>query len=176
MLIPTITSVMALPRVRVLRAGMAGIRQMVVVAVLALALALSGQARALPLVHSAGMGAVVICSDMGMQTIYLDASGAPAKFPSDCATCPECTAAPALFTPPPPVGAAARGRAGHDPIRLARQAVPPSRHLRPETRGPPPEARAVNDMAPAAVPQFAAPRHSTGPCHRIGRSQTEARA
>lgn len=167
---------MALPRIRVLMAGMVGNLQMVVVALLALALALAGPAQAVAPTGPAGMGPMVICSDEGMRTVYLDASGVPAKSPADCATCPECIGAQALFTPPPQVGLAFRRAAAGDGMIPARLALPPSRHLRPETRGPPPEAHAENDMAPAALPPLAAPRCSAGTCLRIGRPQTEARA
>ncbi len=176
--VPKTPPVMALPRVCVIMAGMFGSLRLVVVPLLALALALAGPARALTPAHAAGIGPMVLCSDEGVQTIYLDAGGAPipAPSPADCATCPECVGAPVLFTPPAQVGLALHQATGGEVTIPARLALPPSRPLRPETRGPPPEAHAENDMAPAALPHHAAPRRSGGTCLQIGRPQTEARA
>lgn len=169
---------MALPRVCATMAGMPGPLRLVVVTLLALALALAGPARALAPAHVAGLGPMVLCSDEGMQTIYLDAGGAPmpAPSPADCATCPECLGAPVLFTPPSQAGLALHQATGGEVTIPVRLALPPSRPLRPETRGPPPEAHADNDLAPAALPHHAAPRRSGGTCLQFGRSQTEARA
>lgn len=154
---------------------MGGVRQAIVVIALALALALAGQARARALVHAPGGAEMVICSDEGMKTVYLDAAGAPAKSPSDCWNCPDCIGAPAIATPPTPVGPASPDVTAVGRAQPAGQALSPSRYLRPETRGPPQAARGIHDLAPAAVPLLAEDGHSTGQCHRIGRPLTEAR-
>ncbi|WP_413869194.1 DUF2946 family protein [Albidovulum sp.] len=164
-----------LARFSAARSCMGGVRQAVVVATLALALALAGQARAMALVHSPGGAEMVICSDEGMKTIYLDAGGAPAKSPADCRHCPDCIGTPAMAAPPTPVGPASPDVTAAGRALPAGQVLLPSRYLRPETRGPPQGAHGIHDLAPAAVPPFAEGGHSTGPCHRIGRSQTEAR-
>lgn len=175
MLIATITSVMVLPRGCVLGAGMAWIHQTVVVAVMALALALAGQARAMALVHSSGGTEMVICSDEGMKTIYLGAGGAPAESPADCWNCPACFGTPAIATPPTPVGPASPDVTAVSRTQPAGQVLLPSRYLRPETRGPPQAAHGIHDLAPAAVSLLAEGGHSTGKCHRIGRPLMEAR-
>lgn len=110
------------------------------VLLLVLAFALGGG----PRVHAMAGGpdgmALVICSEDGARTIYLDASGNPASPMGDCAKCLNCLAAsgPGLtvtglvLTVP-----AARRRRGVGPARaLPRR----RRHHRPQSRGPPPEA------------------------------------
>ncbi len=174
---PRRTNILAtiLTRIRASCRRMGGVRQAFVVATLALALALAGQARAIALVHSPGSTEMVICSDEGMKTIYLDAGGAPAKSPADCWTCPDCIGTPAIATPPTPVGPASPDVTAVSQVLPARQVLLPSRYLRPETRGPPQAAHGIHDLAPVAVPPLAEGEQFTGPCHRIGRPLTEAR-
>lgn len=174
---PRRTNILAtiLTRIRASRLRMAGVRQVVVVATLALALAFAGQARAMAFVHSSAVTGMVICSDEGMKTIYLDAGGTPAKSPADCWNCPDCIGAPALATPPTPVGPASPDVTAVSRAQPAGQVLMPSRYLRPETRGPPQAAHGIHDLAPAAIPLLAEGGHSTGACHRIGRPLTEAR-
>lgn len=172
MLIPKITSDMELPGARMLNAGMVRILQMVVVSVLALALVLAGRAHAMVPGHSTGMAAFVICSDEGMKTVYLDAGGAPERPRPDCWQCPDCNGAPALATPPMLVGPATLVVTAVSRAQPVRQVLPPSRHLRPETRGPPLAAHGIHDPASAAVPLHA----ESGAASRwIGRPLMEAR-
>ncbi|MBK8440730.1 MAG: DUF2946 family protein [Rhodobacter sp.] len=149
--------------------------QMVVVCLLALAFALAGGSRSMLLAHSQGADSLVICSDEGVETIYLDADGKRSDSPMNCSHCPDCldNSVPALPT-----------ATGANPQRAARRshrqagaqtAQRSSRHLRPEARGPPPANPGRHDTAPTVALPCAAPRQSPGKCHRNGQPLSEAR-
>ena len=55
----------------------------------AIALAVAGGLRPDGAMHAAGLTELVICSDLGTKTVYLDAKGQPAT-PVSCAKCPDC--------------------------------------------------------------------------------------
>lgn len=163
-------------RARVPGSGMARAGHVLVVAILTLALALSGGVRAMSPTHAPGVMAMVICSEEGTATIYLDAGGVPVKPAADCWTCPDCTTGSALFLPPTASNAAGDPMAAARPLHPADWKLSFSRHLRPESRGPPPVAHGTSILALAAAPHLPAHRHPAGSCHRNGRPLLEARA
>jgi len=94
-----------------------------------------------PRVHAMGsdgnLTAMVICSESGARTIYLDAEGSPATPASDCEDCPLCIAlsAPVLMVPQHaiPVRTARRRARSRPATALVR-----TRARRcPQSRGPP---------------------------------------
>ena len=127
------------------------------VLLIALAFALGGGPRVHAMAGGPGGMALVICSEEGARTIYLDASGNPASPMGDCAKCLNCLAASGpgvavaglILTMP-----AARHRRAVSPARaLPRQ----RRHHRPQSRGPPPEAPgSVRTAAPKTRSRVAA--------------------
>lgn len=142
-----------------------------------------------PRVHAMGadgnLVAMVICSQDGAQTIYANADGSPALPASDCATCPLCIALsiPALAAPEQsvPVRTARRYRG----VRPAATIVRTRRHVRPQSRGPPPEASDCIDPARAVMVGTRPPAAGTGfidvgspdlgTCRRYGRYFKDAR-
>jgi hypothetical protein len=152
---------------------MARIHHIIGTLLLALALAFAGGAGAMPLAQ--GVSAVVICAETGAETIYLDATGAPAKPMMDCATCPDCLETSALGVALPQIGLGLGTQTAIRHRLPAAESLPRARHQRPETRGPPPVSPWTSDLAPVAAPLGAATREGRGTCHRHGQVQTEAR-
>ena len=149
-----------------------------------LAAALAGAPRVHSMGADANLSAMVICSEDGAQTIYLDSDGVPASPKSDCAKCPVCIALSihALAAPGQslPVRTARRFRM----TRSSDAVIRTRRRLRPQSRGPPPTApsRANPARANAAhVDATIAASDSTkvksvasGMCHRFGRYLEDA--
>ena len=121
------------------------------------------------MIHAQGMQAIVICSDHGAETIYLDRDGVPTRPMQSCLTCPDCLGAAALDIALPQ-GVQARHEAPVFRLALPSDpAVPARPRLRPETRGPPPATHGTHDMALAAARDAAEIRWSDGMCQPGGR-------
>lgn len=129
----------------------------------------------MPLAPAQGLSAVVICSEAGPQTIYLDSTGTPAEPMTDCATCPDCLETPALGTALPQIGPGFGAQTNLRHRLPAATQLPKARHQRPETRGPPPVNPWKTDLAPVAAPLGAATRDGSGAGQPNGQIQTEAR-
>lgn len=141
-----------------------------------------------PRVHSMGadanLSAMVICSENGARTIYLDADGVPASPKSDCAKCPLCIALSihALAAPGQslPVRTARRFRM----TRSSDAVIRTRRRLRPQSRGPPPTApssanparanAALIDATIAAPDSTKVKSVASRMCHRFGRYLEDA--
>ncbi len=153
--------------------------------VIALALALGGGPRVHAMGGEADLTALVICSEAGVRTIYLDTSGTPAHPVKNCNKCPCCDAL--LSSMPAISGFAlsaplARRRGGS---RHSSPTPRPRRHQRPQSRGPPPGAPGRIDLAYAAkirvhasaaridFVQVGSP--DLGSCQRYGRQLRDAR-
>lgn len=150
--------------------------RLIVVFLLSLALAFAGGTRSMALTHPPGSVAMVICSENGEETIFLDARGTPVDQEVDCAKCPECMSNPlpiltyttALAVPPKPQAA-----------RFAPPAETPailSRHLRPQSRGPPRATPEHNDTALQAVTSSLGESLQASPRDRIERVSLDARS
>ncbi|TXI02154.1 MAG: hypothetical protein E6Q73_06170 [Pseudorhodobacter sp.] len=118
----------------------------------ALAMALAGAARAMPLQHRAGVMLVEICGEGGVQRIALDQNGEPVSSQRDCQDCPACLSVPSVA-----LTDAARVAAPVMPYNLLWLAperfVPAARrYLSPQSRGPPPVGHeATKDGQPDMV-------------------------
>ena len=153
----------------------ADVMRILTLALMALALALSGMATAMPLTKAPGGAVFVICADGGSATVTLDQNGNPVAPEKDCANCPNCLAPAALFVPPardlPQRFAICRPeRKAADTLTL-----PGRPHLRPETRGPPPAARERLDMALTGKTADIATKDGHGMPRFRGRTQPAAR-
>jgi len=110
--------------------------RILVVALMELALALSGMAAAMPLRKPPGGTVFVVCADGGSATVTLDQDGNPVAPMKDCANCPDCLAPTALFDPPSR-GLPERSATYHAIQTTVTDLTLPARpYLRPETRGP----------------------------------------
>lgn len=150
-----------------------------------LATALAGGPRVHAMGADANLIAIVICSENGAETVYVNGGGAPSLPATDCAKCPICIAlsVPALAAPDQiePVRTARRYRRVHS----ARTAVRKRRYVHPQSRGPPLTATASANSARGplvAIDAKIATRDSTkvkciasGMCHRFGRYLEDAR-
>lgn len=141
-----------------------------------------------PRVHGMGadanLSAMVICSGDGAQTIYVNADGTPALPRSDCAECPVCIALSIHAVTAPGQSAPLRTARRFRIARASEAVIRTRRHLRPQSRGPPPmvpsdanPARANAALIDAAISS----RDSTkvksvasGMCHRFGRYLEDA--
>lgn len=152
-----------------------GMMRLLAVVLVALALALSGMAAAMPMAKARGGMVFVICTGGGSATVTLDQDGNPVAPMKDCANCPACLAPTALPTPP------VRGLPARDltyrvlQARVSTLTLPARPHLRPETRGPPPAARERLDMAPFGTPADLAADNVHGMQRFRGRTQPAAR-
>lgn len=161
------------PRIRVTPA--AGMMRVLAVALMALALALSGMAAAMPLAKAPGGAVFVICAEGGSATVMLDQDGNPVAPVKDCANCPDCLAPTALLTIPSR-GLPVRHATFHTvQARVNTLTLPARPHLRPETRGPPPAARERLDMALTGSFADIATRDGHGMQRFRGRTQPAAR-
>lgn len=156
--------------------GSHGLERVLILIVVSLALAIAGGARAMALTHSMGAESLVICSEGGEEIIYLNAEGQPADPMVDCAKCPECLngASAAL-----PVAAAAQ----FEPPTRSADRFPPaaqdlvlSRHLRPQSRGPPFATPDMHGTALLAVRSTLGVRLPASPDDRAERAFPDARS
>lgn len=128
------------------------------------------------LTHPMGVEAVVLCAESGEEVIYLDANGQPVDPMVDCSKCPDCMSNTLLALPvsalahemPPALAAS------HLPAVVP--ALTLSRHLRPQSRGPPPANPEMDDPAPLAVMSSLGVKLFARPCDRTERAFSEARS
>ena len=155
-----------------------------IVLLAALALALAGGLRPVGAVHAAGLTALVICSDHGTKTVYLDAKGQPVT-PASCEQCPDCLGNGAVpVTTATPLTRQVLARLA-PALRRGRQVSRSQTRLRPEARGPPAATKGWSDPCLAdvtaslgQVPQARLTLlngKAARLCHRLGSTTKEVR-
>jgi hypothetical protein len=159
--------------------------RLLIVVLIALAAALAGGPRVHAMGADGSLVAMVICSDDGARTIYLDEDGIPASPASDCADCPVCRALslPALAAPEHALPIRA-SRPRHE-ARSLEALVRTGRSSRPRSRAPPTMIRRCTNRA--GIPATALRRTTaacgstkveclvSGICHGFGRYLEDVR-
>jgi len=143
--------------------------------VLVLSLMVAGAARALPMSQMQGYEAIVICSDGGSSTIYLDQTGKPVQPMKNCGNCPHCLNLVALHLAPSPNVNAFVASWQALIVRVTGEASLFQRYLIPESRGPPPVTHGTYDLARVAAHDSATLKWFSGACQPDGRSNMVAR-
>ncbi|WP_347313392.1 DUF2946 family protein [Defluviimonas sp. SAOS-178_SWC] len=121
----------------------------------ALAVSLAGGPRLHAMEADSTLTATVLCSESGVQMIYIGADGIPARPGTDCTKCPQCLAlaGPALTAPEHTLPVRSARRRGV--VRARDAIIRTSRRLRPQSRGPP--SVTISSPDPACMP--AAPKN-----------------
>ena len=150
--------------------------KLLAVIVVSVALVFTGAARAMAMNHPMGVESLVICAEGGPTVIYLDASGQPVDPMVDCSKCPECLnnlphiLSNSVVAPEKPFICETRLLPPSAP------AVTLSRHLRPQTRGPPVAPTVTHATASFAVRSSFGIVLFASPSDRTERAFQEARS
>lgn len=99
--------------------------------------ALYGAVAAVASTQGTVVSEMVICSDGGEQTIWVDAAGNPAQSPDECCNCLKCLHISADGLMPVSVRSVFAQSTSSGPVRPAVAAPAHRHHLRPQPRGPP---------------------------------------
>lgn len=127
--------------------GMVFHARLLIVLLIALAAALAGGPRVHAMAADGPLVAMVICSDDGARTIYLNEDGIPSSPASDCADCPVCRALSLTALAAPEHSLPIRASRPRHEARLLEALVRTGRGSRPRSRAPPTMIRRCTNRA-----------------------------